>query len=113
MSQKADHIIEFYGKTCPHCLTVSPIVEAVEKELGIQVRKLEVWDHDENHALMQKYEGIIAQACGGYAAVPSFVNTKTNQALCGVHDKNDLKILFEGGDCAGGVCKPHSRMPNK
>lgn len=103
-------IIEFYGETCPHCVSMKPIIEELEKEMNMTVRKLEVWNDPKNRAEMEKHNQLISQACGGYAAVPSFVNTATGQALCGAHDKSDLKILFEGGDCADGVCKPHSKL---
>jgi len=108
--KKADHIIEFYGETCPHCITMRPIVEGVEKDLGIEIQKLEVWNNEDNQKKMSEYGEIIEAACGGFAAVPSFVNTKTNQALCGAHDPADIKKLIEGDDCKGNVCMPHSKM---
>jgi hypothetical protein len=45
--------------------------------------------------------------------VPSFVNTDTNQALCGAHDKEDILALIDGADCKENVCKPHSKMKKK
>ena len=30
--KKLDHIIEFYGETCPHCVALRPIVEGIEKD---------------------------------------------------------------------------------
>ncbi len=110
MATKADHIIEFYGETCPHCLSMRPVVEQLEKDLGLEIRKLEVWEHTDNQAEMKKYEAIISEACGGLAGVPSFVNTQTKQALCGAHDPADIKLLIEGADCKDNVCKPHSKM---
>ncbi len=105
-----DHIIEFYGETCPHCIALRPVVEDLEKELGKSIQKKEVWNNEANKKLMMKYEDIIGEACGGFAAVPAIVNTKTNQALCGMHDKADIKNLIEGGDCANNTCKPHSKL---
>lgn len=110
---KADHIIEFYGETCPHCLSMKPVVEKIEKDLNIEVTKLEVWNDTDNQKTMQQYQDIIGEACGGFAAVPAFVNTKTNQALCGAHDAEDIIALINGDDCTGNVCKPHSKMPKK
>ncbi len=75
-----------------------------------EITKLEVWNNDENKQIMAKYSEIIGEACGGFAAVPAFVNTKTNQALCGAHEPADIKVLIEGGDCSGNVCKPHSKI---
>ena len=108
--KKLDHIIEFYGETCPHCVSMKPIVAELEKDMGVEITKLEVWNNEANKKLMMKYEDIIGEACGGFAAVPSFVNTETKQALCGAHDAKDIKILIEGGDCKGNVCKPHSKV---
>ena len=104
------HIIEFYGETCPHCLSMKPTVEKIEKDKGISIQKLEVWNNDANKKVMLKYEKIISDACGGFAAVPSFVNTKTNQALCGAHDEAEIIALIDGADCTGNVCKPHSKV---
>ncbi|MEI7818732.1 MAG: thioredoxin family protein [bacterium] len=104
-----DHIIEFYGETCPHCITMRPIVGQIEKEIGGEIRKLEVWEHPENEKIFKQYETIVSEACGGFAAVPSFVNTKTNQALCGAHEAADIKLLIEGADCKDNVCMPHSK----
>lgn len=108
--KKLDHIIEFYGETCPHCISMRPVIEQLEKDEGIEIRKLEVWNDEDNKKLMMEYEDIIGEACGGFAAVPSFVNTETKQALCGAHDAADIKVLIDGGDCKNNVCKPHSKL---
>lgn len=113
MSTKADHIIEFYGQTCPHCASMKPVIAKLEQDLGIEIDKKEVWEHPENRKVMDQYIDVLSEACGGFAAVPSYVNTQTKQALCGAHDAADLKILIEGGDCSGNVCKAHSKMPEK
>lgn len=110
---KTSHIIEFYGETCPHCITMKPIVASIEKDLGIAIEKLEVWNNEDNQKIMAKYDDIISAACGGFAAVPSFVNTKTGQALCGAHDTTEIKKLIEGQDCTDNVCMPHSKMASK
>ncbi len=108
--KKLDHIIEFYGETCPHCLSMKPVIESLEKEKGVEIQKLEVWNNAEHKKLMMQYEDIIGEACGGFAAVPAFVNTKTKQALCGAHDTRDIEALIDGADCTGNVCKPHSKL---
>lgn len=108
---KADHIIEFYGETCQHCIAVAPIVEQIEKELDIKIQKLEVWHNEANRKVLEKYGETVVQACGGYVAVPSFVNTKTGQALCGSHDKTQIVNLIQGYDCTGNICQPHSKLP--
>ena len=110
MAKKLNNIIEFYGESCPHCMAMKPVVEQLEKDLDIEIQKLEVWNDTKNQEVMKKYEDIIAEACGGMAGVPSFVNTDTKQALCGAHDPGDIKLLIEGADCKDNVCKPHSKM---
>ncbi|MBP9827305.1 thioredoxin family protein [Candidatus Saccharibacteria bacterium] len=107
--KKLEHIIEFYGETCPHCISMRPIIAKLESELGIEIQKLEVWEHPENEALFKQYEEIVSEACGGFAAVPAFVNTQTNQALCGAHNPEDIKLLIAGEDCSQNVCKPHTK----
>lgn len=107
---KLNNIIEFYGETCPHCISMKPVVKKIEEEKGVEINKLEVWNNEQNKAIMQKYDQIIGEACGGFAAVPAFVNTQTNQALCGAHEPEDIINLIGGGDCTGNTCKPHSKM---
>jgi len=34
-------LIDFYGKECPHCVTMMPLVEKLEKEAGLEVEKYE------------------------------------------------------------------------
>ena len=110
MTKKNHNIIEFFGETCPHCIAMKPVIENIEKEKGIEIKKLEVWNDADNQEVMKKYESIISEACGGFSAVPAFVNTKTNQALCGAHDKEDIIALINGVDCKNNVCIPHSKI---
>ncbi|MBI2798163.1 hypothetical protein HYX70_02550 [Candidatus Saccharibacteria bacterium] len=91
-------------------MAMKPVVAQLEKDLDIEIQKLEVWNNAKNQEVMKKYEDIIGEACGGMAGVPSFVNTETKQALCGAHDPADLKLLIDGADCKDNVCKPHSKM---
>lgn len=110
MSQKLEHVIEFYGDGCPHCLSMEPVIKGLESKKGVEITKLEVWNDKKNKAVMDEYIGIIGEACGGFAAVPSYVNTQTKQALCGAHDAKDIEILMDGGDCSGNICKPHTKI---
>lgn len=93
MKDKKDiKIIEFYGKECPHCLRMTPIVEKIEKELGIDIKKYEVWHSEANAKMMEeKFGSIIADACGGGLGVPNFVNETTEEALCGEMPHETLK----------------------
>lgn len=110
MAKQLDNIIEFYGETCPHCVAMRPVIDKLEKKRGIIIRQLEVWNNTKNRAVMERYADIIGEACGGYAAVPSFVNTDTGQALCGAHEVKEIETLIDGGDCSGNVCKPHTKL---
>ena len=78
-------LAEFYGKECSHCKKMSPLVAQLEKESGIKIEKFEVW-HDEKNA--QKMEGYDKGRCGG---VPFFINTKTDDAICGEAPYEELK----------------------
>jgi len=64
---------------------MKPLVERLEKEEGVEVKKYEVW-HDENNVReMEKYA---KASCLG---VPFFFNTDTNASICGEADYKELK----------------------
>lgn len=113
MTKKLANIIEFYGETCPHCLSMKSVVEAIESEKKVEITKLEVWNNADNQQIMEKYYDIISESCGGLPGVPAFVNTTTKQALCGVHEKADIIALIDGADCTQSLCKPHTKNPKK
>ncbi|OHA46414.1 MAG: hypothetical protein A3A80_03590 [Candidatus Terrybacteria bacterium RIFCSPLOWO2_01_FULL_44_24] len=70
-------LLEFYGTECPHCVTMKPLIDRLERELNITLEKYEVWHNDENAKLMEQYD---RGFCGG---VPFFYNTATNNYICG------------------------------
>ncbi len=78
-------LIEFYGESCPHCIAMKPLVERLESELGVSVEKKEVWNDEQNAREAQEMDG---GRCGG---VPLFVNTETNDIICGSCDYERLK----------------------
>ena len=78
-------LLEFYGETCPHCIEMKSIVEQLEKELGVEVEKYEVWNNEENVKKMEEYDKGL---CGG---VPFFFNTETGDHICGSTDLDGLK----------------------
>lgn len=78
-------LLEFYGQDCPHCIEMDPLVEKLEKELGVKVEKFEVWNSDENAKNKEEYDN---GECGG---VPYFVNTEKNENICGSTDYESLK----------------------
>jgi len=79
-------IFEFYGKECPHCQSMKPIVEKLKNE-GIVVESLEVWHNDDNANKMREYDN---QHCGG---VPFYVNPDTKKWICGATTYEELKKI--------------------
>lgn len=78
-------LMEFYGTECPHCHTMAPFVEQLEKELGVKVERLETW-HDATNE--EKRASLDNGFCGG---VPYFVNTSNGRKLCGAVPYETLK----------------------
>lgn len=78
-------LIDFYGKECPHCIKMMPLVERLEKDAGLTVEKYEVWHNEENAKKMEGYDN---GRCGG---VPFFVNTDTDAIICGEAPYEELK----------------------
>ncbi|MFA5854482.1 MAG: thioredoxin domain-containing protein [Patescibacteria group bacterium] len=84
-------LLEFYGKECPHCVRMAPLVEQLEKELGVEVQKLETWHDEANNKLRGQKDA--ENMCGG---VPFFVNEETGAKLCGAVDYETLKVWATG-----------------
>lgn len=80
-----DELIEFYGKECVHCKKMEPLVKRLEEELGIKIKKLEVWHNEKNAKLMEELD---KGRCGG---VPFFINLKTGKWICGATTYEELK----------------------
>ncbi|MBP6911718.1 MAG: hypothetical protein KBB88_00765 [Candidatus Pacebacteria bacterium] len=79
-------LYEFYGKECPHCIAMHPLIEKLEKEFSLVVEKKEVWHNKENSAELQTLDG--GSKCGG---VPFFWNSDTETYLCGSVVYEELK----------------------
>lgn len=77
-------LLEFFGNNCPHCIEMVPVVEEVEKELGVEFEKLEVWENEENAKRQEEFDKGL---CGG---VPFFYNTENKKHLCGSVSKQAL-----------------------
>jgi len=97
MDQKGEetHLIEFYGRECPHCISMEPVIEELEKKLGITFKKLEVWHDEANEKEMMKYADKFMEACGG-VGTPAFINVKTGAATCGAMPLEDLEKWVSG-----------------
>lgn len=81
---------EFFGENCPHCIAMKPLVEQLEKELGVTVEKYEIWNNEENAKEAKRCD---TKDCGG---VPLFVNTETDAQICGSCDYEELKKWATG-----------------
>lgn len=88
---KMNKLVMFHGRECPHCKRMLPVVEKMEKETGITLKKLEVWHNEKNADLMRSHREIIASKCGGQLRVPTFINTDTNDVMCGEIEYKKLK----------------------
>jgi thiol-disulfide isomerase/thioredoxin len=72
------NLINFYGKECPHCHKMAPLIKALEAQTGVTVDRLEVWYDEDN---MKKLTSLDKEGlCGG---VPYFYNTDTGASICG------------------------------
>ncbi|MBP6883939.1 MAG: hypothetical protein KBC06_01760 [Candidatus Pacebacteria bacterium] len=67
------------------------LVERLEKEEGVKVEAIEVWNNKENE---EKLLAIDKDMCGG---VPFFYNTKTKEFICGEEEYDKLKEWALGG----------------
>ena len=88
MSDNAEagkRLIMFTGTECTHCHEMDPLVEQLEKELGLKVEKLEVWHNAENMAFLQQVDQGL---CGG---IPFFFNEKSGKWICGSAKYEKLK----------------------
>lgn len=83
-------LLEFYGDTCPHCIAMKPLVAQLEKETGLTVEALEVWNNEENAKKLDEYD---QGFCGG---VPFFINTETQNKVCGSMSYEELKAWAQG-----------------
>ena len=86
------HLLEFYGKECPHCVRMHELVERLEKEEGAKVDAFEVWHNKENEAKLLELD---KDLCGG---VPFFYNTQTHKFICGEAGYETLKKWAKGED---------------
>jgi len=82
----------FYGKECPHCHAMMPLVDRLEKENHVTVERLESW-HNENNARALTEFDPNGERCGG---VPYFYNTESGQYLCGEQPYEQLVGWAQG-----------------
>lgn len=83
-------LIVFYGRECPHCKKMIPLIDRAIKEEGIKIKKLEIWHDKKNADLMRSYKDTIKAACEGQLRVPTFLNETTKDITCGEMEYTDL-----------------------
>jgi len=83
-------LFEFWGRECPHCKAMSPLIEKLKEELRVKVEQLEVWHNEKNARLYAQYDKGL---CGG---VPFFFNEATGEWLCGEVSYGALKAWARG-----------------
>ena len=81
----ADDLIEFYGIECQHCIRMQPLIERLEEETGLKIKRIEVWHNEANAKMMEQFD---KGFCGG---VPFFFNKKTVKWICGSTSYENLK----------------------
>ncbi len=82
-------LLEFYGKECPHCVAMMPLVDKLVEE-GFAIEKFETWHDEKNAEKMLEYDRGL---CGG---VPFFYNTDSKQFICGGTDEDTLRKWANG-----------------
>ena len=82
-------LLEFYGKECPHCIAMMPLVEKLKAE-GMKIEQHEVWHDEKNAAELEKHDRGL---CGG---VPFFINTTSKKFICGGTDEESLRAWANG-----------------
>ena len=87
-----EHLLEFYGEECPHCITMRGFSLRLEKEEGIKIKRYEIWHNKDNEKIYEEHdkdpENPGEPLCGG---VPFFYNTKTKKFVCGDSSYEELK----------------------
>jgi len=84
-------LIMFHGRECPHCRRMMPLIEKLEGETAVRFDKREIWHDEKNADLMRSYKPVITLKCGGQLRVPTFINTETNDVICGEVEYDKLK----------------------
>lgn len=84
-------LLFFYGDECPHCHTLMPRIDEVEKDLGITFERIEVWHNTENAEILKGYD---KGFCGG---VPFLYNTATKDWICGAVETDKVHAFASKG----------------
>lgn len=99
--------VEFYGENCPYCRAMEPVVDEVERELGVNFSKLEITRNLANEGVFLSFKEGIRNQCN-FIGTPTFYNLRTGSALCGEVGKETLKawVLNQSkASASGSACK--------
>jgi hypothetical protein len=87
-------LIFFYGKDDGYSNYMMPLVQKMEEQFGIEVRRFEVWRGPQKaQELLSKMD---RQRCGG---VPFFYNKDTKLSICGATTEANLRQWALGKPC--------------
>jgi thiol-disulfide isomerase/thioredoxin len=84
-------LLMFYGRECPHCKKMLPLMDRLEQETPVRFERYEVWHDEKNADLMRGFREAIAPKCGQQLRVPTFFNADTQDAMCGEVEYDQLK----------------------
>jgi len=96
MTEEGKRLIWFYGRECPHCRALHPVVDKFMADAKVKIELLEVWHDEQNAQLMRKFGDAISEACGGSLGVPAFYNEKTGKAICGARINTEKLAKWAG-----------------
>ncbi len=81
-------LIMFYEEKCVPCVAMEPLINQLEKELGVKIAKLEAMRDEKNRQLLERYAGV--------SMVPFFYNEITGERMSGESDYESLKKWAQG-----------------
>lgn len=84
------YVLEFISDGSDYCIQMEPVVQRLEKDLGIKVRKINI---SKRQDFVKLYDCVGGNECG---TVPFFYNRRTAQAICGPTPYQNLKKLATG-----------------
>lgn len=81
-------LYEFYGRECPHCITMMQLTDKLMQEFpGVKIERKEVWHNKKNMQLVESLDK--DNACGG---LPFYYDdTDPKNTLCGEVGYEELK----------------------
>jgi len=84
-------LIMFWARECPHCKHMMSSVDRLEKETDVKLERLEIWHNEKNADLMRSYGDVIKPKCRGQLRTPTFLNTESDDVICGEVEYEKLK----------------------